>query len=516
MTDWILEPDILMVKSSPLADVKAHGATGDGVTDDTAAIQAALDSGAKDVFLPEGTYLISTALSLPAGVTIRGVNSSYSVIKTVTDIEIIRSSNLDSEFFSGAVIRDLMLQSTVAADASSYQIHLRNALLCEIRNVHTLSGLPDTPGSATDVAGIWLEKSIVGGPAGAGSYINRIEGNFIQNGGLLIDANVTDGIITKNFIYGHPVAHAIKFGNGAGNWLVSGNNISSPPSSAGIWISGGSIDHIRIVGNFFDGNPTVLDSGYGVWSDSGAPRIIVANNSFWAMGKSAVRAVDPVQWLVTGNTFLDCNDEDDSYSDVDIVGVNITPARNVVSSNSFQQQSARANPGYAIAETSNPFAPVVNTFANNAISFVTDGYLAAGTSLGNSSSRSGNKGTTQGDHNIESSSTMQNKIVLSSRQTLTDAAYIDLTVNATDYGFAGHLYVSQFRSNSLDVSRSQIYTIVNSYNDITIAATATQDGSAGGSTFTVTSPSNGVLRITNNSGQTVECGVAFIGVRASF
>ena len=49
-----------------VVSVKDFGATGDGVTDDTAAIQAALNS-AKSVFIPPGTYLISSMLQLFPG-----------------------------------------------------------------------------------------------------------------------------------------------------------------------------------------------------------------------------------------------------------------------------------------------------------------------------------------------------------------------------------------------------------------------------------------------------------------
>jgi hypothetical protein len=53
-------------KLKDVVSVKDFGATGDGVTDDTAAIQAALDS-AKSVFIPPGTYLISSMLQLFPG-----------------------------------------------------------------------------------------------------------------------------------------------------------------------------------------------------------------------------------------------------------------------------------------------------------------------------------------------------------------------------------------------------------------------------------------------------------------
>ena len=57
--------------------VTQFGAQGDASKDDTAAIQAALDAAEKagggEVFLPAGRYRIEGSLTVPSGVTLRGV-----------------------------------------------------------------------------------------------------------------------------------------------------------------------------------------------------------------------------------------------------------------------------------------------------------------------------------------------------------------------------------------------------------------------------------------------------------
>lgn len=50
-------------KNAETVSVKDFGATGDGSTDDTAALQKAFDSG-KDLFIPDGTYLVSSYLQV--------------------------------------------------------------------------------------------------------------------------------------------------------------------------------------------------------------------------------------------------------------------------------------------------------------------------------------------------------------------------------------------------------------------------------------------------------------------
>jgi hypothetical protein len=62
--------NIVFPVDAGVVNVRDFGARGDGITDDTAAIQAALNAypnGKRIIYLPNGTYLVSRTLSWPAG-----------------------------------------------------------------------------------------------------------------------------------------------------------------------------------------------------------------------------------------------------------------------------------------------------------------------------------------------------------------------------------------------------------------------------------------------------------------
>ncbi len=79
MMKWLLAVCLAFVSMWACADntartVADYGAKGDGVTDDTAAIQKALDNAGKNgvVHLPAGSFVITSALNVPDGVTLMG------------------------------------------------------------------------------------------------------------------------------------------------------------------------------------------------------------------------------------------------------------------------------------------------------------------------------------------------------------------------------------------------------------------------------------------------------------
>jgi hypothetical protein len=98
----------LAIKSGRWLDVTAYGAVGDGIRDDTAAIQSAINNAAINggvVFFPVGNYLVSSPLIIYSGVMLQGIGEGT---------KIIAANN-----FNGSVIKsspDYLLNNTEIKD----------------------------------------------------------------------------------------------------------------------------------------------------------------------------------------------------------------------------------------------------------------------------------------------------------------------------------------------------------------------------------------------------------------
>ena len=497
--------------------VKDFGAVGDGVTDDTAAIQAAIDSIAAGVIqIPKGVYLVTAPILVKNGIIICGEGDA-SEIRVNSDIEVFYSSRatLNTAVFQ-VEFRSLFINKTVTGATTKYDIHLYNPHICNIEQVHIKSGHDDSSYSSTNVGGIWLDK-----PSGSTStaFMNRIDNCWIQNNSIYL-RNITDSTINGGYVWGHTRQFAIRLEGGGANAVEFIVGLICSKFNGGIWIDGAGVNQIRIHGNEFDGNP-LLDTGTGVYCPQQAIAVSITGNTFWGCDKHGIDTTDPVGWTIAGNAFWKNNAADNFYDDVRITGVTFQPNGNTVTGNSHTIDDSRTNKGYAIREVNGGAVPTGNVYSSNGILGPT-GYVNPAILVLSSSTQVGNHGVgSQESIKLLGSGVnvgYENHINVGTNAVINASGTLDLTVNTGSYfgnpgGFSGTLSVSTTRLNSATQSRRTVYAAVGYGTTATFTSLASQDGSGGGCSFTLSMAANGVIRFTDTSGQQVDVRMNFVGTK---
>ena len=88
---------------------------------------------------------------------------------------------------------------------------------------------------------------------------------------------------------------------------------------------------------------------------------------------------------------------------------------------------------------------------------------------------------------------------------------VDLTIVTSGAGYQGFLSVANTQDASANTRTQTTYSVFGRGASATFTQIATANGSIGGATFTVTTPSNGVIRITNTSGAAATISAQFFG-----
>lgn len=147
------------VKLNDVVSVKDFGAVGDGVVDDTTAIQAAIASlsvSGGEVFLPQGDYNISTTLTLPYNVSLRGTGMRSTLIRqTILNIPAVNMNNGQSH------IKDLgiIFAGTPTSGADAILVSGVDNYINNIRIFNGWNGIKYT-GSGNKASGLIINNCL--------------------------------------------------------------------------------------------------------------------------------------------------------------------------------------------------------------------------------------------------------------------------------------------------------------------------------------------------------------------
>lgn len=184
-------------KLRDVVSVMDFGAVGDGVTDDTAAIQAALNSGNGLVFVPSGDYKVSAPLSIPSDTRIYGNGPSSRIFTTNTSNGVYSWGN------TGLVIFVLDQVTNVCIDNLCMDTSGITNFTFASRNI-----------TAWGCSNVWVTNNKFLTCGGASAFINCSQ-YFIADNNIYVDPTDNDshhdGIIDQWW--------------GSGDFVISGNTI---------------------------------------------------------------------------------------------------------------------------------------------------------------------------------------------------------------------------------------------------------------------------------------------------
>ena len=347
---------------SGLVNVLEHGATGDGTTDDTAAIQSALNTyaGKATVFVPDtGQPYIVTPLLLPTGTDLllhgtlkapAGAGASTVDVVSANNVTIRGHGTIDGNGAAGTYVNPLAaLYIYQSSNVQVSGITIKNAYNFNIDALQSSHVLID---QVTMIGGVnssgfaqgddcWLTNCMIDGPSGDGGF--AFYGAMTNSGAIgntLKNAGIAGGTVSSTGLYvlsdagsPNPCSNIVLANNDV--YSCSGNGISvysqtsgqphtgiviasnrthdnfkAPHGFSGGDISVGNCVNVTITGNQVSDVGSNTLAQYGIHTDSLSRNISITGNQVYNAGKGGTTGIglhvaSSFEVFASGNYFYD-------------------------------------------------------------------------------------------------------------------------------------------------------------------------------------------------------------------
>ncbi len=316
-TGHIADTNALHRKANYVFDVVDFGAVGDGTTDDTAAIQAAIDAaetaGGGDAYLPPGDYLITTTLTMKDQVRLIGAGGWPTSAAGKDGVTSILASNINHIALggvTGATIRSLSLTNTGTLNTSGAGLYVNggNTANLTVEDVH-ITGLEHAlqvtaTGLLTHVRFLMCQFAFNGNTHwlfADGAVLNSatVEScRFEQNGSgfgaveATGSAAATGSMVWKNCVFeAMNIQYTVECGANVRGWKFDTchfeSNAASVANGADIHIGAGT-GHVSVIDCTFAGPGTSATSFHNIVKASGSiigvttsGNVVVSSHAGW-------------------------------------------------------------------------------------------------------------------------------------------------------------------------------------------------------------------------------------------
>lgn len=289
---------------NPWDDVKAYGAVGNGVADDTTAIQAAINSAQSRggiVFFPAGSYKITSTLNITNGVKLRGVGVQGDQGGGFQGHSITQSTG----FLGSVIVVPNAVNAIIAVTDYAVQIENLQIVYPGVANTNVIAITIQTPAGATKAnTSSYIKDCLIAGGDFGITLTNcldfRVSGNDILyqvTYGMVVNSpnypSYNQASIYDNLFWGAGNAgyQACLLMQAGGDMRIWGNKMSGGGiNTTGLALFGAvsgaqSMEPMVITGNSFEGqqNCIAMNTANASFLIS---NIVITGNQLWGGGKA--------------------------------------------------------------------------------------------------------------------------------------------------------------------------------------------------------------------------------------